>query len=259
MLWPLSSILSSRKVGPGPICGADLANLNSGLDGAWLVALGSSWYVGSTLNYFGLAYHLQGDYEEAERLFYQSLEAAKVVGHRRYMALALSNLGCLAYDRAEYYQAEQFQQEALAIWRELDHQPELASVLRCLGQITGAAGEPCRPEASAYFRQALKLALEHRLAPVALDVFPGLAGLLAAGEPSGRAVELAPLVEQHPVSSQQTRQEAWRQLAELAAMLPADEFAAAKSRSQSQDWRTMAEMLIEEDDTREASAPRARR
>jgi tetratricopeptide (TPR) repeat protein len=232
----------------------DLAILNSGLDEDWLEALGSSWYVGSTLNYFGSAYRLHGDYEQAERLFYQSLEAAKAVGHRRYMALALSNLGCLAYDRAEYYQAEQFQQEALAIWRELDHQPELASVLRYLGQIAAAAGEPRQPEASDYFRQALKLALQHRLAPVALDVLLGLAGLLAARVQSPRAVELASLVEQHPASSHQTRVEARQQLSELTAMLPADEFAAAKFRSQSQDWRTVAENLIEEDDTREASA-----
>jgi tetratricopeptide (TPR) repeat protein len=181
------------------------------------------------------------------------------VGHRRYVALALSNLGCLAYDRAEYYQAEQFQQEALAIWRELDHQPELASVLRYLGQIAAAAGEPRQPEASDYFRQALKLALEHRLAPVALDVFLGLAGLLATGEQPPHAVELASLVEQHPASSHQTRAEARRQLAELAAILPADEFAAAKSRSRTLDWQTTARQIIEEADTREASAPRARR
>jgi hypothetical protein len=130
------------------------------------------------------------------------------------------------------------------VWRELDHPVEIASVLRHLGQVAARLNDGRPGEASQYFKEALQLALEHRLAPIALDVLVGLARFQQQPEQAEGAVELAALAEHHPASTHQTRQLARQQLATLAKLLPAETFAAAQSRGQALDWQTSAAKVV---------------
>ncbi|HXV96976.1 MAG TPA: tetratricopeptide repeat protein, partial [Anaerolineae bacterium] len=199
--------------------------------------------LGAALSYLGMALHLQGQYEEAESLYQKGLAASQAAGHRPEIAGCLRGLGRLAHDRGDYYQAEQSLQESLAIWQQIEHEPEIALVLCNLGHVLAASDENRKAEARQFYEQALKLALKHRLAPVALDVFIGVAGLLAQRQKTHKAVELLSLVKDHPASTHETREKA-NQL--LTTSLPASTIAAIQAPGQILDWQTTANQIVEE-------------
>lgn len=208
--------------------------------------IGSSWYASATLGYVGTAYRVQGDYAVAEQLTRQSLEPSKAVGNPKYTTLCLKNLGCLAYDRQVYHQAEQFFQEALAILEQTGNEAERASILCYLGHVAAVSDESREVEARHFYKKALQLSIKHRVALVALDVFVGVAGLLAQLGETQHAVELLSLAEQHPASTHETKEKARERLAKLETDLPTAVATTAKTRGQMSDWRSPAAQLIEE-------------
>jgi predicted ATPase len=121
----------------------------------------------------------------------------------------------------------------------------LAAVYNSLGHVMNRAGEHRTGEASRFYRLALQTARQHKLAPVALDVFTGAAPLLLHAGKRQRAVALLSLAEKHPASSGATREAARLALEEL----PAHEVAAEHSRELLPDWREMAAGLVEELET----------
>ena len=90
----------------------------------------------------------------------------------------------------------------------------VAAALRHLGQVMVALGGHRHAEAKQHFRQALQLATEHQLAPIALDVCVEAAKLLAQSGKTEQAVELLALAEQHEASTFETREKARHHLAE---------------------------------------------
>lgn len=193
----------------------------------------------------GTALRLHGDHSQAEQVYQQSLEAATALDHKWHMARCLQNLGCLAYYRGELRRADQFQREALAIWQQLELEVRQADVLRYLGHVMVAAGEHRHPEAAQYFRQALELATEHQVAPIALDICVGTAQLLAQTGEMEHAVELLALAEQHEASTFETRRKARQLLAEVVDQLSPEAAQAAQARGRTLDWQTAARQLIE--------------
>jgi predicted ATPase/pimeloyl-ACP methyl ester carboxylesterase len=195
----------------------------------------------------GAAYRVLGEDVEAEQAYQESLAAARAAGHQLNIALALSGLGRVAHDRAQYRQAEQFQRDALTLWQRMEHEPEIASVLRHLGHTLVALDAAREPEARQAFGQALRLTVKHGLAPVALDVFVGVAPLLAREDETQRAVELLSLARHHPASTHETKEKARHRLTELSGDdLHADLASRAVAQGLLLDWRGQASRLFEE-------------
>ncbi|HEX6383212.1 MAG TPA: tetratricopeptide repeat protein, partial [Anaerolineae bacterium] len=192
----------------------------------------------------GTARRLQRDFDGAARYYQDSLALSQRSGQQRETAACLRNWGSLAYEQGDYHQAQKYQQEALAIWRQVGNEPEIASSLCYLGYIATAEGEHQRPQARQYFSQALQLALKHRLAPVALDVFVGVAELVAPAGEAPRAVDLLALVEHHPASTHETREKARMRLSQLSAAMPIPDIQTARMQGQALDWREAASSLI---------------
>ncbi|HEX6385814.1 MAG TPA: tetratricopeptide repeat protein, partial [Anaerolineae bacterium] len=211
---------------------------------AILDEVGSTWLLSSVQNYLGTALRLQRDFEGAARYYQDSVALSQRSGQQRETASCLRSWGGLAYDQGDYHQAEKYQQEALAIWRQVGNEPEIASNLSDLGHIASAVAERQRPQARHYFSQALQLALKHRLAPVALDVFVGVVELPAPADEASRAVELLTLAEHHPASTHETREKARRRLSQLSAALPTPDAQTARMRGQALDWRETASSLV---------------
>jgi predicted ATPase len=206
--------------------------------------LGRSSEAGALL-YLGAAFRLQGHAEAAGQLYRDSLTASQAMGHRSLTALCLGELGCLAFARQDYHLAETLQQEALAIWGQIGHEPELASTLRHLGHIAIAADQTRRAEARQYFEEALQLALKHGLPPLVLDIFTGVAPLLAQTGESQAAVELLSLAANHPAGTHETTEKAQNSLAELTITLPSNLARAANVPDRLPDWQIIAKQLLD--------------
>lgn len=197
------------------------------------------------LNALGSALRLLGDYDTSEQLITRSLAESKEVGHPRVIALSLRNMGCLAYEQRQYHEAVRYLQEALSIWQEIDHEPEVASTLRRLSHAMVALGESSDQEARSSITQALRLAIKHRLTPIVLDVFVSVAKLLSREGDVQRPIEILSLAQDHETSTHETTVHAREQLAELTAGLSSNIVAAAKERGQVLDWQEAAQSLIE--------------
>jgi predicted ATPase/transcriptional regulator with XRE-family HTH domain len=197
--------------------------------------------------YLGLAHHLQGEYDLAARLYSQALEGFKAANSRLELTRCLNCLGCLAYDQGKLQEAEQLQQESLALLQETEQEPALvAATLRYLGQLMVAAGKHRHAEARDYFWQALELATEHQLAPIALDVCVGVARLLALVGKTEQAVELLTLAKRHEASTFQTRNTAWQLLPKLLDQLQPETARVAQTRGRSVELWAEARLLLAE-------------
>lgn len=202
-------------------------------------------HVAHALCQLGAALRLKGDLEAAHRTFQTSLAGARARGYPVAIAMCLSEMACLAYDQANYTQAADQFREALALWERLGNEPEIASVHRHLGHVGLAleADQGCSSQAE--YRTALELALQHHLAPIALDVCTGVALLAARAGDLDQAVELLTLVERQPASTYQTRMSARQRLAELAAALSGQRVAAGQQHGPALDWQSTAQRLVE--------------
>lgn len=184
----------------------------------------------TTMIALGLVMRMQGDFEAAERLLDQSVEQSKADGDQSEVASSLSNLGCLAYDRGEYRLAEQLLQESLSILKQTENERDLAAALSHMGHLMVALDGTLQTEARHYFGQALELAAEQKLAPIALDVFVGIAKLLALAGKVELGIELLSLAKYHSASTFETKEKAHQQLAELTVNLTAEIVITAKAR-----------------------------
>ena len=199
------------------------------------------------LIYLALAHHRLGDLDQAGQLYRQAREGFTASHSDLELTRYLDFQGCLAYDQNELHQAEQYHHESLALLQEMEWEPALvADSSRYLGHVLAALGEPRRVEALETYRRALELALAHELAPIALDVFVGLATHLAQSGELEQAVELLALAEGHEASTFETREKARRHLVELLGQLSPDEAGAAQSRGQTLDLRAAAQLLLVE-------------
>jgi tetratricopeptide (TPR) repeat protein len=190
-----------------------------------------------------------GDYQEAERLYQESLTIAEEIDERRGVAMCLSHLGYLAYDRKDYLRAERLLQESLTRYQKIGNQFGIASTLCHLGHVASTFEGERVQEARQYFRQALTIATEIGARPVALNVLVGWATLLSAGEsedsPQEQAIELLVLVLYHPASEQETKDRANRLLDELASSLPPESVAAARERGKARKFDTTLKEALE--------------
>jgi tetratricopeptide (TPR) repeat protein len=195
--------------------------------------------------YLGLAYHLQGDYDPAAQRYEQALEGLKAANSKLELTRCLNCIGRLAYDQGELHRAEQFQRESLALLQQAEPEPALIAATLChLGQVMVASGDHRHPEARNYFRQALDLALEHQLAPIALDVCVGVAQLLAQADEMEQAAQLLTLADQHEASTFETKEKARRRLVELEAHLPPATLGAVQDQEQVPDlWDAVQTLL----------------
>jgi tetratricopeptide (TPR) repeat protein len=192
--------------------------------------------------YLGMAFHLAGDHNRAAQLYAQSLEEFTEADNKPWLARCLSRFGSLAYDRHDFHQAEHYLSEALAVWQVLiEQEAGLAATLCHMGQVLIASSKHRAAEVRQYLRQALTLAAQHRLAPIALEVCLGMGRLLAQAGEAEQAIELLALAEQHEASTFETRQMARQSLAEVVERLPA---AASQTQGRALDlWETVHNLL----------------
>ena len=93
------------------------------------------------LNWLGIFYRCQGDYEAARNLYTESLHIRRELGDKRGIADSLNNLGVTAGVQGDYNEAKKLHTECLKIDRELGDEWSIASSLGNLGAIAEYQGD----------------------------------------------------------------------------------------------------------------------
>ncbi|GAC1314799.1 MAG: adenylate/guanylate cyclase domain-containing protein [Chloroflexota bacterium] len=136
----------------------------------------------------GTVLHLQGEREDALKLYHQALEFHERVGAKRGVALAANNLGDLYWSSgshdADNEQALRYWQRSLRLYEEIGDQRGLATVLRNLGEME--LGRDGCDAAEPYLRRAATLALELDDTELATAVKRMLTRVWAARETTGQ-------------------------------------------------------------------------
>jgi tetratricopeptide (TPR) repeat protein len=194
--------------------------------------------------WLGIALRLQGDFQRAEKLTEETLATFRALNDPMIVGYCLLNLGCLAQERGMLNLAEQLQREALTVWRKAEQEARVADASRYLGHLLIVFVEPRHAEARRYYRQALDLSLKHQLAPIALDVFVGVAQLLACVGQMENATELLALAEGHEASTFETQKNARSNLAKLVDQLVSEQARVAQARGRTLDlWTSVGRVL----------------
>jgi tetratricopeptide (TPR) repeat protein len=183
------------------------------------------------LNYMGLTFMNQKDFEKASCQWQRALSLAEKKGDRPVQAMVTNNLGWLAFVQKDYNQAECRQIEAIRLYREIGDHGGLAVAYNALGHIALHMGQ--LDAALKDYRIGLREATYFYTSPMVLETLAGLAGVWARTGKAVRAAELLGLAMSHPHSSQDVAQVApyIRQLLE-EVMPPADLEAALQRGSQ---------------------------
>ena len=158
----------------------------------------------------------EGEFAKAERLLQESLILCQEIKDPFGEALALTYLGAAADQQGQHRPAQQRHQASLEIFEEIGDRWGAALALTGLGQATCALGE--YEAARQCLRQSLGTAMTIKARPLALAALVGLAELLNASCPnenrSRRAIGWLKLALDHPASSQKTKDQAARLLAQ---------------------------------------------
>ncbi|MCB0191760.1 MAG: tetratricopeptide repeat protein, partial [Anaerolineae bacterium] len=201
--------------------------------------IGSQWESAATRDDLGMAYLASGDVAAAEQALNQCLGAAQALNNRYYTARCWGDLGYVAYRRGDYQQAERYLRRALDLWAEIGHEPYSAWVLSYLGHVANATGGNRQTEAARYWMQALQLAITHKLAPFALDIFVGVAKFLAESDNHDLIAKLLILSYHHDAGTYETKEQARHMLNSMVIPIP------SKDEAQIHDWQAAAGEVIE--------------
>jgi predicted ATPase/class 3 adenylate cyclase len=130
----------------------------------------------------------QGDDARVIALLEEALDVARIHGLAAQAALALNQLGYVAYDHGDCARAVLLLKEAVALSREAGHLEGTAMFLHSLGEVVVAAGDVAR--AANYFQDSLALFQQLRHPMGIAWCLAGVARAAAAGGQAERAARL---------------------------------------------------------------------
>jgi tetratricopeptide (TPR) repeat protein len=178
---------------------------------------------------------------EARQFIEEALTIYREIGHRFYMQVMLTLLGCVSNSMRRYEEAQKYFQEALELSKQIGRVYNAIRTLAGLGEAALGLGD--FQTARRYLLEALETPGS---TPVILEAMVSWAMLLKkeAGQPEQKkqAVEILSLVTNHPITWQIYRDKAAFLLAELEAELSPEVVASAKARAKS---RTLDEAVAE--------------
>jgi predicted ATPase len=133
----------------------------------------------------------EGDAQLAGMAFTSELAAARTLGDRAGVALALSNLGEVARLQGNCSEAQALYEQSLALYRDLDFDRELmARVIRRLGEVALELGDVAQARARLIESLGVALDLVERGEPQIAAALEALGGLAATQGQAERALRL---------------------------------------------------------------------
>jgi tetratricopeptide (TPR) repeat protein len=192
------------------------------------------------LRRLGIVFLAKGDLDESEGLLRAVHMRAVQVGNREQSAVALNDLALASYERKDYATMRDFQQQALALAREIGAQDIVALGLSntaygdiTLGKLAAAQEKLC---------EALTLALRLGTLQWAVGVLLNFAELAYAEGQTERALALCGLARKHPAWHLGNQRGMDMMLAEWA--LDPSVVEAGLAKGEKLDWEKTVEELL---------------
>jgi tetratricopeptide (TPR) repeat protein len=167
--------------------------------------IGDRQGIAANLANLGMVVWRQGDYAAARRCFEDSLGTFQQLGDLRGVAGCLNNLGILAEHQADYAEAVRDYEKSLGIKRQIGDRGGICATLNNLGNVALQQGDD--QAAWAYFRQALAESTAIGALSLALGALARIARLQLRAGYGERAGAWLGLVQHHPATQQETREE----------------------------------------------------
>ncbi len=197
----------------------------------------------NALNMLGIVHAMQQAYEQAKVCFAEGAALARTMGDRARVAQTLSNLGEVARIEGYTDEARAYFQEALEVNRAVGNRYAETNLLWNLGALAIMTGDIT--QARRLFDDTLRSSRAIGSVLLMLGGILGRARLLAKDGQAYRAAELVGLVISHPGSSSDLKEhEAQPFLAELKAVLPADDLNAALTHGAALDLEATVNSLL---------------
>jgi len=182
--------------------------------------LGAQAEVAVSLNCLGIIMTSQGDYAAARDYFEQSLALARDIGDKHSVAAVLNNLGDVLYSQGDYTTARDYYEQSLILFRETGFKPAIANSLSNLCKL---AFEQDAPQLLVYLREGLALSVESHSPRTATLLLITAARWIARVSHVAEAARLAGLIDHHPATDDEIRQQCLSTLLrDLEALLPAE-------------------------------------
>ncbi|MBN1428778.1 MAG: tetratricopeptide repeat protein [Anaerolineae bacterium] len=173
------------------------------------------------LNSLGTLHHIMKNWEAAEYYYEQVLPLSEETGTLRTKALAFTNLGTIHVRQGSYEQAVNKCQAGIALMRQTDDRPRLASGLKWLGLAYHGLGN--EKAACQSLIEGANIALMIDAPYILLDILIGGAVLLLDHGLQETGIDLLMTAAQHPATTQGDRDHALELLAEQGITLSEDE------------------------------------
>jgi predicted ATPase/DNA-binding SARP family transcriptional activator len=185
-----------------------------------------------------------GRYAEARAALEESAALNSSVGFGWGLGAAYRGLGIVAQAQGEHQQAVDMFRKSLDTFIELGGRWWVARVLAEMSRSVFALGNDA--EAERGWREALRIAMETRGTPVALEALAGFASVLAKRRNMEDALELLLMVSNHPASFQETKDRTAGLRAELEAQLTSQQVEAAQGRATAQTFEAVVDKILEQ-------------
>jgi tetratricopeptide (TPR) repeat protein len=198
--------------------------------------------IATSLTRLGAAALRLGKFTEAQHLLDESLEITRRLGDRWGTGNTLNYLGMLALARGDLEHAETLVRDSVTLFKEDADQILLATTLTDLGYILNERS--AEPEAGQVFWQALQIAWDSRVPPIALYALVGIATLYTKEGARELALELAMHSQGHASSSWQTRERAEQLRANLETQLTPRQLETVKARVQGKTFEALVQRML---------------
>lgn len=192
------------------------------------------------LNRLAVVIGQQGDLDEKERLLTEVYTRAVSAGNRERAMMALNNLGAVANERMDYATQRGYQQQALALAREIGAQSSIALFLIALSFGDIKLGELAA--ARTKLREGLALALRLGAFSRVVQAVMNFAELAHAEGQTEQALALFGLARRHPAWSSDDRRDLDLTLAEWA--LDPAVVEAGLAQGAALDWEATLQELL---------------
>ena len=183
-----------------------------------------------------------GRYDEARAALEESVALNISVGDRWGLGSAYRGLGIIAQAQGEHQEAVDIFRNSLDTFTELGGSWWVARVLAEMSRSVFALGDDA--EAERVWRESLRIAIETRATPVALEALAGLASLQAKRGDMEHALELLLIVLSHPASFQETKNRAAELRVELESHLTPQQIQAVQAQAEVETYEQIVSHLL---------------
>jgi len=165
-------------------------------------------------------------FEEAKEAMRESIALCKQTKNRWGMGTAYRYLGLATLARGQSVEAQDYFKKSLEIFGEYFEGWDIALSLAYLGEAARMSGKA--DEARKTYLKALRISLDANSIPIALETLLGLSQLFVQSDEPKRAFELSYYILGHPLSTQETKDQAGKVALKTEKLLSSSQVQAIK-------------------------------